>query len=329
MPRKTADTTVENPPTETPSTEPVAEAKKVAPIIPAYKSDDKAAQIAHYEGRTRAMKAVLVGEPIAPSDYAQIMSAQLITKPGFEGSVYELTPKGIKELSSGLREDVAKQNTANKSHNDREFKTKLPEITAYLVQNKDVVVNILEKGVSAFRNQTPEQRELVKPMHVALDRVKVGEQDYIAGLNREVWSELNKPAYKENVAAQEIVKAAEKALDKFNDLRDRFDQYLRIQDTMTLALEVLERKTPVRRLSDAQQKLLQVKIEGSVHNLISKTAPELTEQGRQWVMQIRETSQNLKAEASLMLDRSAKNSRDRVRAVERAEKSKTPAAPSI
>lgn len=327
MPRKTTNDNVDAPAATT-ATESAPETT-IAPIIPAYKADDKASHIAHYEGRTKAVHTVLKGEKIAKSDYAQIMGAGLITKPGFENSVYELTPKGVKELSSQFRQEVMAQNATNKGHNDAEYKKQLPAIVGYLIQNKEVVVNILDKGIAAFRNQTPEQKELVKPIHVALDRVTLGDRDHIAGLSREVWSELNKPAYKDNPAAQEITKAAEKALDRFNDLRDRYDQYVRLKESLDLANDVLERKRPVRQLSDAQQKLLQVKVEGTVHNLISKTAPVLTEAGRDFINRIRETSPNLKAEATLILDASAKNSRDLARSAEKKTKTQTQAAPSI
>jgi len=316
--------------TETQST-PVSETVGPAPLIPKF---DKANPTAFYEGRDAAVTLLLKAEKIAAADWAQIVPNGHATKPGYENSVYELTPIGIKGLSNKHRAEILKLNDVNHNHNATEFAKQAPAITAHLIQNKDVAVRILTEGVRAFQGQNAVDKTVAKPMHAALERVTIGDMDSIAGLHQPIWKELLKDQYKGNTAAQEIITAAEGARKAFDQRRDKFDQFLRVKSTLELAAQVLEGTKPFRTLGPADKKLLSVKVDGTIRNIIKKTGlnkPELTEVGREWAMEIQARSQNLKSEATVIISQSANNSRDNARFAEKAAEKATPTAavPSI
>jgi hypothetical protein len=308
-----------------------------APLIPRTDKDnrDKASAAAYYEGRDQALTLLLKGEAIATSDWAQLVPRGYATKPGHANAVYELTPDGAKSLSNKNRAAILKINGVNHKQNETEFTKQAPEITAYLVQNKDVIVRILNEGIRAFQGSNPVDKAVAKPMHAALDRVKVGDMDSIAGLQFAIWKELQTPQYKENSAAQEVRVAAEGARKTFDERRDKYDQLVRVKSMMELAGNVLEGAKPYRSLTDADKKLLSVQVDGDAHPLIKRgvAKAELTEIGRDWAISIVERSTNLKSEATLLIDQSAKNSRDNARtlAQREQEQEKTPAhhTPSI
>lgn len=303
-----------------------------APMIPRYSQENPAA---FYEGRDRAVILLLKGEQIATADWATIVhGGGVATKPGYDNSVYELTPTGLKGLSNKHRAEILKLNQGNHAHNVAEFEKQAPTIAAYLIQNKDVAVRILNEGVRAFQGANPVDKTVAKPMHAAFDRVTVGEMDSIAGLQVTIWNELQKETYKTNGAAQEITKAAEGARKTFDERRDKYDQFVRIRTTLELTAQVLEGTKLFRSLSPADKRLLTIKVDGVARNIVKKVGankPELTEPGREWAIEIQTRSSNLKSEATLIIDQSAKNSRDNARAAEKAaeQTSTAPSVPSI
>jgi hypothetical protein len=307
----------------------VSEQVGPAPLIPRY---DKANPTAYYEGRDQALTLLLKGEKIATADWAQMVPNGVATKPGHNESVYELTPKGVKSLSNKHRAEILKINGANHKHNTEAFAKQAPEITAYLIQNKDVLIRILNEGVRAFQMPNAVDKAVAKPMHAALDRVTVGDMDSIAGLQPQIWAQLQKPEYKDNSAAQEIRTAAEGAKKSFDERRDRYDQLVTVKSTMELASSVLEGRKMFRTLSDADKRLLSVSVDGKSQSLVKRGSfkPELTEFGREWALSIAERSTNLKSEATLLVDQNAKNSRDNAaKAKERDSAEKAPATQGI
>ena len=186
--------------TETPGGS-ISEQVGPAPLIPRYEKGNPAA---YYEGRDQALILLLKGEKIASSDWAQMVPNGVATKPGHSESVYELTQKGVKSLSNKHRAEILQINGVNHKQNTEAFAKQVPEITAYLLQNKDVVIRILNEGVRAFQAPNAVDKAVAKPMHATLDRVTVGDMDSIAGLQAQIWAQLQKPEYKDNSAAQEI-----------------------------------------------------------------------------------------------------------------------------
>ena len=312
--------------TETPGGS-ISEQVGPAPLIPRYEKGNPAA---YYEGRDQALILLLKGEKIASSDWAQMVPNGVATKPGHSESVYELTQKGVKSLSNKHRAEILQINGVNHKQNTEAFAKQVPEITAYLLQNKDVVIRILNEGVRAFQAPNAVDKAVAKPMHATLDRVTVGDMDSIAGLQAQIWAQLQKPEYKDNSAAQEIRAAAEGAKKSFDERRDRYDQLVTVKSTMELASSVLEGRKMFRTLSDADKRLLSVSVDGKLQSLVKRGSfkPELTEFGREWALSIAERSTHLKSEATLLVDQSARNSRDNARKAQEREE-KAPATQNV